>query len=62
LGILIWRQWPLSGLWVIGLFVGIEMIMYGWTLVMLSMVARGARSGAGPTGGARSAAGTTAPA
>jgi uncharacterized membrane protein HdeD (DUF308 family) len=42
LGILIWRQWPLSGLWVIGLFVGIEMIMYGWTLVMLSMVARGA--------------------
>ena len=52
LGILIWRQWPLSGLWVIGLFVGIEMIMYGWTLVMLSMVARGARSGAGTTGGA----------
>jgi uncharacterized membrane protein HdeD (DUF308 family) len=44
LGILIWRQWPLSGLWVIGLFVGIEMIMYGWSLVMLSMVARGAKS------------------
>ena len=60
LGILIWRQWPLSGLWVIGLFVGIEMIMYGWTLVMLSMVARGA--GAAPAQlAAPDAAGTTAP-
>ncbi|HXY33536.1 MAG TPA: DUF308 domain-containing protein, partial [Planctomycetaceae bacterium] len=42
LGILIWRQWPLSGLWVIGLFVGIEMIFYGWSLVMLSLVVKGA--------------------
>jgi uncharacterized membrane protein HdeD (DUF308 family) len=49
LGILIWRQWPLSGLWVIGLFVGIEMIMYGWSLVMLSMMARGARGAAATT-------------
>jgi uncharacterized membrane protein HdeD (DUF308 family) len=40
LGILIWRQWPLSGLWVIGLFVGIEMIFYGWSLVMLSLIAK----------------------
>ena len=30
LGILIWRQWPLSGLWVIGLFIGIDMIFNGW--------------------------------
>src|SRR5205807_851386 len=36
MGILIWRQWPWSGLWVIGLFVGIEMIFYGWSLVMLT--------------------------
>ncbi|MGI9242700.1 MAG: HdeD family acid-resistance protein [Verrucomicrobiales bacterium] len=35
-GIMIWRQWPLSGLWVIGLFVGISMILNGWSLVMLS--------------------------
>jgi uncharacterized membrane protein HdeD (DUF308 family) len=42
LGIMIWRQWPLSGLWVIGLFVGIEMIFYGWSLVMLSLIAKGA--------------------
>jgi uncharacterized membrane protein HdeD (DUF308 family) len=26
LGVAIWKQWPLSGLWVIGLFVGIEML------------------------------------
>lgn len=37
LGIAIWRQWPLSGLWVIGLFVGIDMLLNGWTLIMLSL-------------------------
>ena len=40
LGILIWRRWPVSGLWVIGLFVGIEMLLNGWSLVMLSMTGR----------------------
>ncbi len=40
LGILIWRQWPVSGLWAIGLFVGIEMIFNGWTLIMLGLLAR----------------------
>jgi uncharacterized membrane protein HdeD (DUF308 family) len=42
LGIMIWRQWPSSALWVIGLFIGIEMIFYGWSLVMLSLIAKGA--------------------
>ncbi|SRR5579885_3410672 len=42
LGIMIWRQWPGSALWVIGLFIGIEMIFYGWSLVMLSLIAKGA--------------------
>jgi uncharacterized membrane protein HdeD (DUF308 family) len=37
LGVMIWRQWPLSGLWVIGLFVGIDMIFNGWSLVMLAL-------------------------
>lgn len=36
LGVLIWQEWPLSGIWVIGLFVGIEMLFNGWALVMLS--------------------------
>lgn len=40
LGILIWAQWPVSGLWVIGLFVGIDLIFYGATWVMLALAAR----------------------
>lgn len=40
LGIAIWRQWPLSGLWVIGLFVGIDMLFNGWSLVMLALAAK----------------------
>ncbi|MBN2473424.1 MAG: HdeD family acid-resistance protein [Pirellulales bacterium] len=40
LGILIYRQWPASGLWVIGLFVGIEMIFNGWSWVMLAIDVR----------------------
>lgn len=37
LGYLIYRGWPISGLYVIGLFVGIEMIFNGWYWVMLSI-------------------------
>ena len=40
LGVGIWRQWPLSGLWVIGLFVGIDMILNGWSLIMLGLAAK----------------------
>ena len=37
LGILILKQLPESALWVIGLFVGIEMIFNGWSWVMLAL-------------------------
>ncbi len=37
LGILIWQQWPASAIWVIGLFVGIDMIFSGWTWIMLAL-------------------------
>jgi len=37
LGLLIYKQWPDSGLWVIGLFVGIEMIFNGVAWVMLAL-------------------------
>ena len=37
LGIMIYRGWPASGLWVIGLFIGIELIFNGWAWVMLSL-------------------------
>jgi uncharacterized membrane protein HdeD (DUF308 family) len=40
LGIFIWNQWPVSGLWVIGLFVGIDLIFSGWSSVMLALAAR----------------------
>jgi uncharacterized membrane protein HdeD (DUF308 family) len=43
LGILIWRQWPASGLWVLGMFVGIDLIVNGinWSIVAIA-VRRGA--------------------
>jgi uncharacterized membrane protein HdeD (DUF308 family) len=37
LGILILAQWPVSGLWVIGLFVGIELIFYGGAWIALAL-------------------------
>lgn len=40
LGLSIWKQWPVSGLWVIGLFIAIDLLMNGWSLVMLGLSAR----------------------
>jgi uncharacterized membrane protein HdeD (DUF308 family) len=40
LGLLIWQQLPEAALWVIGLFVGIDMIFTGWTWVMLSLAVK----------------------
>jgi uncharacterized membrane protein HdeD (DUF308 family) len=37
LGALIWSEWPGSSYWVIGLFVGIDMLVTGWTWVILAM-------------------------
>jgi uncharacterized membrane protein HdeD (DUF308 family) len=39
LGALVLAQWPASGLWVIGLFVGIDLIFYGcaWIALALSL-------------------------
>ena len=39
LGIMILSRWPVSGLWVIGLFVAIELLLNGWSMIMLSLVA-----------------------
>jgi len=40
LGIMIWSEWPISGIWVIGTFIGIDLIFDGWSLVMTGMAAR----------------------
>jgi uncharacterized membrane protein HdeD (DUF308 family) len=39
LGVLVLVEWPASGLWVIGLFVGIDLIFYGigWIALALSL-------------------------
>jgi len=37
LGLIIYKQWPASGLWVIGLFIGIDLIFNGWAWVMLAI-------------------------
>lgn len=37
LGIIINRQLPEAALWVVGLFIGIEMILNGWAWVMLAL-------------------------
>jgi len=46
LGFCIMDSWPVSGTWVIGLFIGIDMIFDGWTEVMLAL---SVGSGGGPT-------------
>lgn len=40
LGVLIWRGWPESSLWVIGLFVGIDLLFHGWSWVLLGLSVR----------------------
>ncbi|MDG2047700.1 MAG: HdeD family acid-resistance protein [Halioglobus sp.] len=40
LGIMIMNEWPESGLWVIGLFVAIEMLFAGWSQIMIALAAK----------------------
>ena len=40
LGLLVLAQWPASGLWVIGLFVGIDLIFYGCAWIALALELR----------------------
>ena len=40
LGVMILARWPVSGLWVIGLFVAIEMIFGGWAYIIIALGAK----------------------
>ena len=40
LGVMIINEWPQSGLWVIGLFVAIEMLFAGWSQIMIAIAAK----------------------
>jgi uncharacterized membrane protein HdeD (DUF308 family) len=39
LGLIIVAQWPVSALWVIGLFVAVELIFNGWASIMIALAA-----------------------
>jgi uncharacterized membrane protein HdeD (DUF308 family) len=41
LGLLVLAQWPASGLWVIGFFLGIDLILYGGAWITLALSLRG---------------------
>ncbi len=40
LGILILMQWPYSGLWVLGMFIAIELLVNGWTYIFIAIASR----------------------
>ena len=40
LGVMIWREWPASALWVIGLFVGINLLFRGFNWIALGLSLR----------------------
>jgi uncharacterized membrane protein HdeD (DUF308 family) len=40
LGLLILVHWPVSGFWVIGVFVAVEMIFSGWSYIIIALAAR----------------------
>ena len=47
LGAMILAKWPMSGMWVIGLFVAIELIFNGWAYLFVALAARRAGKLAG---------------
>jgi uncharacterized membrane protein HdeD (DUF308 family) len=40
LGLMTWGQWPVSALWVCVLVIGVDLIFYGWSLVVLGIPPR----------------------
>ncbi len=40
LGLIVWRQFPASALWIIGLLLGVEFVFNGWMWVMLALAFR----------------------
>ncbi|MCC5792999.1 MAG: DUF308 domain-containing protein [Legionellaceae bacterium] len=44
LGILILLKWPMSGVWFIGMMIAIELIVSGWTYILIALALRNMRS------------------
>lgn len=40
LGVIIYRQWPEASLWVLGILIGVDMLLYGWTWIMMALMLR----------------------
>jgi uncharacterized membrane protein HdeD (DUF308 family) len=40
LGLLVWAQWPWSGIWFLGLSLGVTLLLRGWSYVMLGIAVR----------------------
>jgi uncharacterized membrane protein HdeD (DUF308 family) len=40
LGILLWAQWPWSGLWFLGVALGVSLLLRGWSYFMLALAMR----------------------
>ena len=38
LGWMIWSKWPVSGIWAVGILVGVRLIFAGWTMIILGAV------------------------
>lgn len=41
LGFLIWKQWPSSAMWAVGLLVGVDLLVTGLSMVALAITVRG---------------------
>lgn len=37
LGVMIWSQWPVSGLWAVGILVGVDLLSTGFALITLAL-------------------------
>jgi len=42
LGFMIWKQFPLSGAWAIGVLFGVKLVLGGWSLIFIGRSIRGA--------------------
>jgi uncharacterized membrane protein HdeD (DUF308 family) len=40
LGLLIWNQWPVSGMWAVGVLVGVDLLSTGISMVVLASALR----------------------
>ncbi|HUA85336.1 MAG TPA: HdeD family acid-resistance protein [Bryobacteraceae bacterium] len=41
LGVLVWGGWPATAFWVLGVFVGVNLIFIGWSRIIVALALRG---------------------